>query len=494
MRLRRLIMATVAVLLALGLLVAGWITYSSLRSYLYGRLDAQLDAAQVQTTRSLHFLAHHARKIDYRTVGARISPDVYLVVVDPAGRIILSVPSGGPLHPDPVPILPSPIRTERGIKLTFNRSRGTYRPNPDAFEMRAVGASGEVYRASAFRVPQGIAVVAVTVASTEDTLHSLVKVELAASLAIIAVGAALGAVIVRRELKPLEDMTHTAGAIARGDLAQRVPEGSEHSEVGRLGSALNGMLTQIQAAFDEKSRSERNLRRFIADASHELRTPLTSIRGYTELLRKGAFGSPDAAERALSRVEEEARRMGVMVEEMLLLARLDQGRPLEHEPVELASVCADAVEAARAVDPGRPISLAVRTPAVVSGDGIRLRQVVDNLLRNAITHTPPGTPVTVEVEEQGHFGQCRVCDEGPGIPPEIQSRVFDRFTRGDAARTGQSTGLGLAIVHAIAEALGGRATVASEPGKGACFTLSIPLVHPGSEPPTHAAQRGPVRA
>lgn len=487
-------MATVAVLLTLGLLVAGLITYNSLRSYLYGRLDAQLDAAQIQTYRSLHFLAHHARKIDLHTVGTRVSPDVYLVVVNPAGRVILSVPSGGPLHPDPAPILPSPIRTERGIKLTFGRSRGTYRPNPDAFEMRAVGAPGEVYRASAFRVPQGIAIVAVTVASTEDTLHSLIKVELAASLAIIVVGAVLGAVIVRRELEPLEDMTRTAGAIARGDLAQRVPEGSEHSEVGRLSSALNGMLTQIQAAFNEKTRSERNLRRFIADASHELRTPLTSIRGYTELLRKGAFQSPDAAERALARVEEEARRMGVMVEEMLLLARLDQGRPLEHEPVDLAALSADAVEAARAVDPGRPITLAVRHPAVVSGDAIRLRQAVDNLLRNAITHTPPGTAVVVDVDAVGRFGQCQVCDEGPGIPPEIQDRVFDRFTRGDAARTGQSTGLGLAIVHAIAEALDGRATVSSAPGMGACFTLSIPLAQVDQRPTTHATRQGPVRA
>jgi two-component system OmpR family sensor kinase len=242
-----------------------------------------------------------------------------------------------------------------------------------------------------------------------------------------------------------------------------------------LGAAFNAMLAQIETAFDEKSVSEARLRQFVADASHELRTPLTSIRGYAELLRKGGFPDAVSRERALSRVEHEAARMGSLVDDLLLLARLDQGRSLRTEAVDLAAVARDAVEDARAVDPDRPILLGGEVSVIVAGDRDGLGQVAHNLVRNALVHTPPGSPVGVDVTSDGTMGTIRVRDEGPGLPPWRAEQVFDRFFRGDVARSRGGTGLGLSIVRAIAEAAGGNASVESRPGEGATFTVSIPL-------------------
>jgi two-component system OmpR family sensor kinase len=269
-------------------------------------------------------------------------------------------------------------------------------------------------------------------------------------------------------------MTETAGAIAAGDLSQRVRRPEERGEVGRLGSALNGMLSQIEAAFAERTASESRLRRFVADASHELRTPLTSIRGYAELLRKDALVDDASRRRAAERIEHEASRMGLLVDDLLLLARLDQGRPLERFSVDLGTVVRDAVEAARAVDHQRRISLEVSGEVRVSGDAARLRQVFDNLLRNAVIHTPAGTPVHVSVRRDGQRAVITVADEGPGLAVDQSARLFDRFYRGSEARTGEGTGLGLSIVSALAAAHGGRALVESAPGRGTVFTVELP--------------------
>ena len=214
------------------------------------------------------------------------------------------------------------------------------------------------------------------------------------------------------------------------------------------------MLGRIEEAFREKSVSEARLRQFVADASHELRTPLTSIRGYTELLRKGAFTDDESQDRALQRVEREAGRMGLLVADLLLLARLDQGRPLDQVPVDLSRVGADAVADARAVDPERPVDLVAAGPVIVLGDRDRLGQVAHNLVRNALAHTPPATPVRVEVRSDATTGYLSVTDQGPGLSDEAKSRVFDRFWRDDAARTGGGTGLGLAIARGIVAAHG----------------------------------------
>jgi two-component system OmpR family sensor kinase len=289
--------------------------------------------------------------------------------------------------------------------------------------------------------------------------------------------ALVSAWVVRLGLRPLGEIGETAEAIAAGDLSRRVERAEPDTEVGRLGMALNAMLGQIEDAFSRRAASEERLRRFVADASHELRTPLTSIRGYAELFRQGASERPEDLANAMRRIEEEATRMGVLVEDLLLLARLDQGRPLEQVPVDLLRLAADAVADARAVSPERTITLTGDDPVVVTGDEARLRQVAANLLANAAVHTPPGTPVHVRVMAEDGRARLDVRDEGPGLPPGVGDQVFERFFRADAARsraTGGS-GLGLSIVAAVAEAHGGRARLESAPGPGAWFVVELPL-------------------
>ena len=284
--------------------------------------------------------------------------------------------------------------------------------------MPAAGSRGLQYRVHAVTVPGGVLVTAISLDPTNKTLASLTHVEWIVSIAVMVALLLLALWTVRLGLRPLDDMTATAGAIAGGDLTRRIRRADDRSEVGRLGSALNGMLSQIEAAFRERTSSEERLRRFVADASHELRTPLTSIRGYAELLRKGAFDDEDDRRRAAERIEGEAARMSVLVDDLLLLARLDQGRPLAHERVDLCRVVADAVDATATTDPGWPITLESGGPAVVEGDAARLRQIVDNLLHNAVVHTPEGTPVLVQVAPEGASAVIRVTDEGPGLDAE----------------------------------------------------------------------------
>jgi two-component system OmpR family sensor kinase len=254
-----------------------------------------------------------------------------------------------------------------------------------------------------------------------------------------------------------------------------VPEYGARTEAGRLGGALNEMLTQIEGAFTEKSASEERLRQFVADASHELRTPLTSIRGYAELLSRGGFADEAGRRKALKRIEEEATRMGGLVEDLLLLAELDRGRPLRAEPVELRRLCVDAVGDTNATPHDHVLTLEPGGPVVVLGDAERLAQVAHNLVRNALAHTPPGTVVQVSAGAAGTMGYIRVADNGPGIARAEARRVFDRFYQADPSRSSEGTGLGLAIVRAIAEALGGWAEVSPTPGGGATLTVTIPL-------------------
>jgi two-component system OmpR family sensor kinase len=288
---------------------------------------------------------------------------------------------------------------------------------------------------------------------------------------------------VRVGLRPLEGIGETAGAIAAGDLSRRVEPADERTEVGRLGRSLNAMLAQIEAAFEERRASESRLRRFVADASHELRTPLTSIRGYAELFRRGADTRPEDLEKSMARIEAEASRMGVLVDDLLLLARLDQGRPLEREPVDLHAVVTEAVESARAIDPDRPVDLAIDDDVRLVGDEARLRQVLDNLLENARIHTPDGTPVHVRVGMDGTHVVISVRDEGPGLSAEDTTKAFERFYRGDPvrSRTTGGSGLGLSIAAAIVDAHGGTTIAASHEGSGATFEVRIPA---GLDPAT----------
>jgi two-component system OmpR family sensor kinase len=281
---------------------------------------------------------------------------------------------------------------------------------------------------------------------------------------------------VRVGLRPLDAIEGTAAAIAAGDLSRRVERAENRTEVGRLGLSLNAMLAQIESAFRAREASERKLRRFVADASHELRTPLAAVRAYAELFERGAATRPDDLERSMTGISRESERMSLLVDDLLLLARLDDGRPLARDRVQLDEVVGEAVETAQAVDAGRPIELDA-DPAVVIGDRDRLRQIVDNLLANVRAHTPPGTPVAISVRRRNGAAAIAVRDSGPGLDAEHLEHVFERFYRVDSSRARASggVGLGLSIVAAVAEAHGGHVSARSQPGDGATFEISLPL-------------------
>jgi two-component system, OmpR family, sensor kinase len=334
----------------------------------------------------------------------------------------------------------------------------------------------------------GFLVTGIDIRDVDVTTSRLVRNQVFAIAVGLAFMGLLTWFVVKTGLKPLNAMADTAGAIAAGDLSARVETMDDRTEVGRLGGALNTMLGRIEAAFAERTRSEDKLRRFVADASHELRTPLTSIRGYSELLRNGAIPSGDETHSALGRIESEATRMGVLVDDLLLLARLDQGRPLEHHPVELTAIVSDAVNDARITDPDRTWSLDMIPQALVAGDESRLRQVVGNLLTNARTHTAVGTPVDVSIGMADGNVELVVADHGAGVPPGEDKRIFERFARVDGSRQRASggTGLGLAIVNAIAWSHSGTVGVRETPGGGASFWLRLPPL--GAAPPWPAPE------
>ena len=351
----------------------------------------------------------------------------------------------------------------------------------------------------------GSVVVAASLDGIDSTTRQLRLIDLVVSLVVLLALAGAAAAIVRASLRPLVEIEQTARAIAAGDLTRRVPDRDPRTEVGRLGRALNTMLAQIESAFGARAaseasarrseeaarRSEDRMRRFVADASHELRTPLTTIRGFAELYRQGAGRDPAELDRLLWRIEDQAARMGLLVEDLLLLARLDQQRPLDRAPVDLLALAAEAVHDARAVAPDRQIELVLGTgdgdegrdgsALVVLGDDHRLRQVLANLVNNALTHTPAGSPVEVRVGTAPLDGRpgaaVEVVDHGPGLTPEQAERVFERFYRADKARSRAAggTGLGLSIVAALVAVHEGSVQVDSVPGRGARFRVILPL-------------------
>jgi two-component system OmpR family sensor kinase len=349
----------------------------------------------------------------------------------------------------------------------------------------SVNGSDILWRAVSVRGPNGITTVAIDLSDVQHTVNSLALLQIGIGVAVLIVVGVASFVVVHRSLRPLYEVEQTAAAIAGGQRDLRVPQRDPRTEVGRLSLALNGMLTQIQQALAssessaEKARgSEERMRRFITDASHELRTPLTTIRGFAELYRQGA--ARDVA-MLLSRIENEASRMGLLVDDLLLLARLDVQRPLEQRHVDLLALASDAVHDAQAIDPERSITMEVFDgPGIpeVLGDEPRIRQVLSNLVANALQHTPENADVVVRVGTEGDDVVLEVADKGPGMSQQDASRVFERFYRTDSSRARASggTGLGLSIVDSLVHAHGGKVTVTTAPGDGCCFRVRLPRI------------------
>jgi two-component system OmpR family sensor kinase len=450
-------------LVSVGLVSSNLLTYRFLQSFLMDRLDEQVQAAVDPVASRLSAGERRSPPLNRTAVPG----GTYGAVVDSDGNVVVSRPFG--YEDEDLDALPEPKLTVGDL----NRRQPFTTP---AVERGAPGFRVVVVPLSS---GNGNLVVAVPMNDVVQTLRRLVLIELITTGAVLAGVAALALVVVRAGLRPLKDIETTAGAIAEGDLSRRVERAEPGTEVGRLGLALNAMLSQIQSAFESRQASEDRLRRFVADASHELRTPLTSIRGYAEMFRRGASERPEDLALSMRRIEEESARMGVLVDDLLLLARLDQGRPLERRPVDLTRVAADAVADARAVEPERSITLeGLDAGAMVQGDELRLRQVAANLLANARQHTPPTAGVRVGVRREDGSVVLEVADEGPGLFPEEAGKVFERFYRADPSRNRNQggTGLGLSIVAAVAEAHGGRAQVESTPGHGARFWVELPSV------------------
>ncbi|MCS7479244.1 sensor histidine kinase [Umezawaea endophytica] len=356
----------------------------------------------------------------------------------------------------------------------------------------SVGDSGTRWRVVVRQVDGAELVVATSQVDVDNAVDDLRRTFLLISIGALVLMAGAGYWLVRSSMRPLEEVEATAEVIATGELSLRVPVRRPGSEVGRLATALNAMLGQIEQAFHARTRSEeaarnseQRMRQFVADASHELRTPLTSIRGYAELYRQGAVTAPEDVAAVLRRIEDQAARMGLLVEDLLLLARLDQQRPLERVPVDLAVLAVDAVHDAKVIAPERTIALRLDLPpggASVLGDETRLRQVIANLIGNALTHTPDTAPVEVRLGttlvEGVPAARLEVADSGPGLTAEQKERIFERFYRADAARSRENggAGLGLAIVSALVAAHGGRVELDTEPGRGAVFRVLFPVV------------------
>ncbi|MFS0705480.1 sensor histidine kinase [Cellulomonas sp. 179-A 9B4 NHS] len=467
------LVSIIVVLLGTGLALAGLASSTLLERELVEQIDAKLKNEGFQQVRDL-FDPAAPWDADATT------PSDYYVVAQAGWRAQELVRNPYTVDEYGTPRIPT------GLSAGSPRMGDPYTVASDR--------TGSRWRVVSFPYAEGSDVVlsvALPLRGVDDAASSMTWILLASGGALMVIGAIVGGWAVQRSLRPLRQIEDTAAAIAAGDLSQRVPSPPTTTEVGRLGAALNGMLTQIEQAFAARTASEARMRRFVADASHELRTPLAAVRGYAELYRMGALTTSEQVDDTMRRIEGSARRMGSLVEDLLALARLDEGRPGRLGPVDLTVLAADAVSDLRAIDPDRPVrleTLAPHAPVVVQGDEARLRQVLANLVGNAAQHTPAGTPVEVRVGPAGTDEDGRatalleVRDHGPGIAPEHAARVFERFYRVDASRTRESggSGLGMAIVAAIVTSHDGRVGIAETPGGGTTVRVVLPVDGPGA--------------
>ena len=470
--LRVRLIALLVLLLMVALTLTSIATSAVMRRQLMDSTDRDLRAAAVPTaTQVLSLLSRRGGGI----------PTNYAVRFMPTdGSMPLAVnPTGERLHPDIPTLALNDPRVVNGTLFTVRSVDG---------EMRWRVVPGQLRDGSATFT------VAVPLRGVDTTIARMLLFATVIGLAVIASCALLGWYGVRRAFRPLTQIEDTAAGIAAGDLTRRIPEPTSKDEVSSLALSLNAMLAQIEQSFAVREASEERMRQFVADASHELRTPLAAVRGYAELFRQGAVTKPEDVAGAMRRIEDEAVRMGGLVEDLLLLTRLDSQRPLERGPVDLTVLAADAVQDARALDSTRRVRLLGLSgdlaPTTIEGDEARLRQVVTNLVGNAVNHTPPGTDIEIavgKVSTTGGTGRAKleVRDHGEGVDPVKARKVFERFYRADASRgrgNGGGNGLGLAIVAAIVGAHGGRVGVAATPGGGATFIVDLPTANSQTAP------------
>jgi two-component system OmpR family sensor kinase len=497
----RVVLVVVAMLAVLGAVI-GTISVFALQGFLVQRLDGQLTSAVERGQRAANQI--------YGTTPT--GPDVTRIVATPGQPVgtfgivrsgtVLLYPVILPRHPDTKspngPVAPQQVTIQAEALYTLPADRRPRTVN--------LGPSLGDYRVAAAQLTNGDSVIiGLPLDDVNATVNQLTLVIVLVTLAGLVFAFLIASFVVRLAMRPLERVAGTAQEVAempldRGDVALsvRVPENDTdpHTEVGKVGAALNRMLGHVASALTARQASEQKVRQFVADASHELRTPLASIRGYAELTRRSPHDLPRDVTHSLHRIESEATRMTSLVEDLLLLARLDEGRELDRDPVDLSMMLVDAMSDAHAAGRDHTWSMVLPDePVEVVGDRARLQQVVVNLLANARVHTPDGTKVVAALAEDRDAGRATitVTDNGPGIPAELQSTLFERFARGDSsrARTTGSTGLGLAIVHAVVEAHGGEVTVTSEPGE-TVFTVSLPLEPAATEEATPAGAPSPT--
>jgi two-component system, OmpR family, sensor kinase len=474
MSLRARLVLCLLALTGLGLLVAGAVTYAEQKSFLVDRLDQQAADALPSVSRQLDEEGANAPGYggDHHGFDGERGPG------GPPGAAV-NLPPGtyGQRQDERGNVLGNVVFSYGQKRLSAPDIPADLEPGT-VFTVDSTGGGGLRYRVVAEESGDqpGTTIAAVPMVEADRTLDRLLRVEALVIGGVLLALALVAWLIVRLGLRPLDRIGDTAGAIAAGDLSRRVSPATPATEVGRLGIALNAMLDRLEQAFAEREASENRLRRFLADASHELRTPLASIRGYAELFRIGAARDEADTEKAMRRIESETARMGVLVEDLLTLARLDELRDVVREEVDLAQLARDAASDARAIDPGRSIAVAGEDRAVVLGDPHQLRQVLGNLMRNALVHTPPATPIEVTVGRKDGRVSLEVRDHGPGLPATEQDSLFERFWRAEKGRSrGRAgAGLGLAIVAGIVAAHDGTVTAENALDGGARFVVDLP--------------------
>lgn len=474
MTLRGRLVLALTLLTAAGLALFGVVTYSLYSRSQYQRLDDQLRSVAPTVTRQLA----EAAGFDY---GEHRRPS------GPSPSASLSTYAELRTSDNEVLVRLEPSTLSSRPRVPPDLGQRDNPSQPRFFKVGSISGGGE-WRAYVTGSSDSdlYAVVAVPTTEVTTALNRLVLIEASGAAALLASLVCGAWLILRRGLRPLENMASTAQSITAGDLSRRVSPAGSDNEVAELGLALNTMLDGIEKAFAEREATEQRLRQFLADASHELRTPLTSIQGFAELFRIGPHSealsgsstgttAPIDLPAILRRIEEESARMRTLVEDLLLLARLDETRPIERAPVDLAVLAADACSDAVAASTGCPVSLDAPYPVVVRGDVGHLRQAIANLVSNAVSHTPPGTAVEVAARLGSGHAEVAVRDHGPGLDSETLAHAFDRFWQADKARVGSGAGLGLSIVDGIAREHGGTASAANAADGGAVFTLRLPL-------------------